>query len=519
MAHPVLAARGMTKSFGANDVLRDIDFEVVSGRNVALCGENGAGKSTLIKLMTGVYAPSAGRVLVDGEPVDFSGPKEAIAAGIAVVHQEFSTLPALTVAENVFLEMEPRSRLGLVDRRSLRRDCVDLLGKLGIGLDPDTELDRLSVAEAQMVEIAKALRSQARVLILDEPTAVLSHREIDHLFRILRDLRERGLGLVYVSHRLDEIFEICTDICVLKDGEITSAGPIERYDHDTVVAAMVGRSLGELFPPRGAPVSDRAPVLSVRGLAVGGRTARGGQESGPGVDPGVDLDVRPGEIVGLAGLVGSGRTELALAIFGAAPGTGTVELHGTPHDRRTPGKSLAAGMAMLTENRGADGLFLDSSVAWNLAATTLGKGARALALSPFDEERRSRSVVERFGVVVDHVGQPISALSGGNQQKVLMGRLLESAPKVLVLDEPTRGVDVATKAEIYRTLRALAEEGVAVLVISSELIEIVGLCDRVLVMRDGALAGELHGDAVTEDGIMAVAAARATSGDGSDAHV
>ena len=515
MAHPVLAARGMTKSFGTNDVLRDIDFKVVSGRNVALCGENGAGKSTLIKLMTGVYAPSAGQVLVDGDPVHFSGPKEAIAAGIAVVHQEFSTLPALTVAENVFLEMEPRNRLGLVDRRRLRRDCIHLLGQLGIDLDPDAELDRLSVAEAQMVEIAKALRSQARVLILDEPTAVLSQREIDHLFRILRELRKRGLGLVYVSHRLDEIFEICTDICVLKDGEVTSTGPIERYDHDTVVAAMVGRSLGELFPPKGAPVSDRAPVLSVRGLAGGGGTARGDS----GVDPGVALDVRPGEIVGLAGLVGSGRTELALAIFGAAAGTGTVELHGTPHDRRTPGKSLAAGMAMLTENRGADGLFLDSSVAWNLAATTLGKGARALALSPFDEERRSRSVVERFGVVVDHVGHPISALSGGNQQKVLMGRLLESTPKVLLLDEPTRGVDVATKAEIYRTLRALAEEGVAVLVISSELIEIVGLCDRVLVMRDGALAGELHGDAVTEDGIMAIAAAGATHGDGSDAHV
>ena len=301
-----------------------------------------------------------------------------------------------------------------------------------------------------MVEIAKALRSQARVLILDEPTAVLSQREIDHLFRILRDLRERGLGLVYVSHRLDEIFEICTDICVLKDGEITSAGPIERYDHDTVVAAMVGRSLGELFPPKGAPVSDRVPVLSVRGLAAGSGTAR--------VDSGVDLDVRPGEIVGLAGLVGSGRTELALAIYGATAGAGTVELHGTPHDRRTPGDSLAAGMAMLTENRKADGLFPNASVAWNLAATTLGKGARALALSPLDEERRSRSVVERFSVVVDHVGQPISALSGGNQQKVLMGRLLENAPRILLLDEPTRGVDIATKAEIYRTLRALGRE-------------------------------------------------------------
>ena len=500
MAHPALAAKGLTKSFGSNEVLRNIDFEVNAGRTIALCGENGAGKSTLIKLMTGVYTPSAGQVLLDGDPVVFAGPKEAIAAGIAVVHQEFSTISALTVAENVFLEKEPCNRLGLVDRRALRRDCVDLLQQLRIDLDPDATLDRLSVAEAQMVEIAKALRSRARVLILDEPTAVLSHREIDHLFMILRDLREQGMGLVYVSHRLDEIFDVCTDICVLKDGDVTSSGPIDDYDHDRVVAAMVGRSLGELFPPKSGAAADKEPVLSLRGL-----TAEGGA-------PPVDLDLRPGEIAGLAGLVGSGRTELALAIFGAARGAGTVELSGTTYGKRTPGRSLAAGLAMLTEDRKANGLFPDASVAWNFAASTLGKGARALALSPRNEEERSRSVVERFSVVVDHVGQPISALSGGNQQKVLIGRLLENAPKILLLDEPTRGVDVATKAEIYRTLRALARDGVAILVISSELIEIVGLCDRVHVMRDGAFVAELHGDAITEDGIMAIAAA-ATGGD------
>jgi len=502
MADPVLAARGMTKLFGSNEVLRNIDFEVIAGRNIALCGENGAGKSTLIKLMTGVYTPSAGQVLLDGAPVVFAGPKEAIAAGIAVVHQEFSTISALTVAENVFLEKEPRNRLGLVDRRALRRDCRDLLQELGIDLDPDTPLERLSVAEAQMVEIAKALRSRARVLILDEPTAVLSHREIDHLFRILRDLREQGMGLVYVSHRLDEIFEVCTDICVLKDGDVTSSGPISDYDHDRVVAAMVGRSLGELFPPKSGPASENEPVLSLRGLTAEGSSAP------------VDLDLRPGEIVGLAGLVGSGRTELALAIFGAARGSGAVELSGKVYDARTPGRSLAGGLAMLTEDRKADGLFPDASVAWNYAASTLGKDVRALALSPQEEERRSRSVVERFKVVVDHVGQPISALSGGNQQKVLIGRLLENAPRVLLLDEPTRGVDVATKAEIYRTLRRLAADGVAILVISSELIEVVGLCDRVHVMRDGALVAELLGDAITEDGIMAAAAA-ATGGDAS----
>ena len=500
MADPVLAARGLTKSFGGNEVLRDIDFEVIAGHNIALCGENGAGKSTLIKLMTGVYTPSAGLVLLDSDPVVFAGPKEAIAAGIAVVHQEFSTISALTVAENVFLEKEPRNRLGLVDRRRLRRDCSDLLQRLAIDLDPDVTLDRLSVAEAQMVEIAKALRSQARVLILDEPTAVLSHREIDHLFRILRDLRNQGMGLVYVSHRLDEIFDVCTDICVLKDGEATSAGAIEDYDHDRVVAAMVGRSLGELFPPKSGPARDVTPVLSLRGL-----TAEGGAAP-------VDLDLRPGEIVGLAGLVGSGRTEIALAVFGAARGSGAVELSGKVYDKRSPGRSLAAGLGMLTEDRKANGLFPDASVAWNFAASTLGKGARRLALSPRNEEERSRSVVERFKVVVDHVGQPISALSGGNQQKVLIGRLLENAPRILLLDEPTRGVDVATKAEIYRTLRRLADEGVAVLVISSELIEVVGLCDRVHVMRDGALVAELLGEDITEDGIMAAAAAATAGG-------
>ena len=274
MAHPALAAKGLTKSFGSNEVLRNIDFEVNAGRTIALCGENGAGKSTLIKLMTGVYTPSAGQVLLDGDPVVFAGPKEAIAAGIAVVHQEFSTISALTVAENVFLEKEPRNRLGLVDRRALRRDCVDLLQQLRIDLDPDATLDGLSVAEAQMVEIAKALRSRARVLILDEPTAVLSHREIDHLFMILRDLRDQGMGLVYVSHRLDEIFDVCTDICVLKDGDVTSSGPIDDYDHDRVVAAMVGRSLGELFPPKsGAASRQRAGALAARPHRRGRRTA------------------------------------------------------------------------------------------------------------------------------------------------------------------------------------------------------------------------------------------------------
>ncbi len=500
MTTPLLAARGISKSFGPIQVLDGIEFEVNAGRNIALCGENGAGKSTLIKLMTGVYHPTAGHVEVDGKPVVFPNPKVAIDAGIAVVHQEFSTLSALTVSENIFLEKEPRTRLGFIDRRRLKADAETLLADLGIDLDPGRTLDRLSVAECQMVEIAKALRTEARVLILDEPTAVLSSRETEHLFRILAGLIDRGMGLVYVSHRLDEVFEICTDITVIKDGGVTSSGTIADYDHDKVVAAMVGRDLGDLFPPKATAALPQPPALAVKGLVV---------ESGL---PPVDLEVRPGEIVALAGLVGSGRTELALAIFGAAQAQGEVQFLGESLPRRSPGSSLARGLAMLTESRKTDGLFPGASVGWNFAATSLGKDAQPYALSPANEERRAHSVVERFAVVVDDTGQPIDSLSGGNQQKVLIGRLLENAPKVLILDEPTRGVDVGAKAEIYRTLRALAEAGVAILMISSELIEVVGLADRVLVMRDGGIAAHLTGADITEDAIITAAAAGDAAG-------
>jgi len=499
MATPVLAARGLSKSFGPNDVLKGIEFEVHSGCNVALCGENGAGKSTLIKLLTGLYTPTAGHVEYEGAEAEWSDPRQALASGIAVVHQEFSVIGALSVAENIFLGAEPRTRLGLIDRKALRSNAEALLQDLGIDLDPNDLVETLSVANKQMVEIAKALRSEAKVLILDEPTAVLSQNETRHLFRIINDLRERGLGLVYVSHRLDEVFEICTDITVIKDGVVTSKGPITDYTHQSVIKAMVGRELGDLFPPKMAGGVAGDPVLEVRDLVVA-----------PNVPP-ANFDVHAGEILGLAGLVGSGRTELALALFGAAPATGDVRLAGEPMPYRDPAGAIEAGMLMLTESRKDDGLFLNTSVARNFAATTSGFGVHHNAIPPGHEERRAAVLKERRGVVVDHVGLPISALSGGNQQKVLVARLLENRPKLLILDEPTRGVDVGAKAEIYKTLRDLANEGMALLVISSELIEVVGLCDRVFVMRGGALAQELAGDEITEEAIIAVAAAETST--------
>lgn len=495
MTQPFLAARNLSKSFGPNDVLRGIEFEVHGGHAVALCGENGAGKSTLIKLLTGLYTPTGGHVEFQGQPAGWSDPRQSLAAGIAVVHQEFSVLGALSIAENIYLGAEPRTRLGLIDRKALNRRAQALLNDLGITLDPNDLVENLSVADKQMVEIAKALRSDAKVLILDEPTAVLSQNETRHLFRIINDLRERGLGLVYVSHRLDEIFEICTDITVIKDGVVTSKGPTQDYTHDSVIAAMVGRELGDLFPPKSTDPTAGETVLKVRNLVVS-----------PNLPP-ASLDVHAGEIAGLAGLVGSGRTELALALYGAAPATGDVTLMGEPMPYRDPAGCIEAGMLMLTESRKDDGLFLNTSVARNFAATTPGHGVHHSAIPPGHEERRAAILKERRGVVVDHVGLPISALSGGNQQKVLVARLLENRPKLLILDEPTRGVDVGAKAEIYKALRELADEGMALLVISSELIEIVGLCDRVYVMRDGEIASELRGDDISEEAIITVAAA------------
>ncbi|WP_136440704.1 sugar ABC transporter ATP-binding protein [Pacificoceanicola onchidii] len=499
MAQPYLAARGLNKSFGPNEVLKGIEFEVHGGHAVALCGENGAGKSTLIKLLTGLYTPTGGHVEFEGQPARWTDPRQSLAAGIAVVHQEFSVLGALSIAENIYLGAEPRTRLGLIDRKALTADAQALLDELGITLDPNALVETLSVADKQMVEIAKALRSEAKVLILDEPTAVLSQNETRHLFRIINDLRAKGLGLVYVSHRLDEIFEICTDITVIKDGVVTSKGPTADYTHDSVVAAMVGRELGDLFPAKAATPTAGEAVLEVRDLVVAS-----------GLPP-ATLQVHAGEIVGLAGLVGSGRTELARALYAGEAVSGDVSLMGEPMPHRDPAGSIEAGMLMLTESRKDDGLFLNSSVARNFSATTPGLGAHHNAIPPGHEERRASVLKERRGVVVDHVGLPISALSGGNQQKVLVARLLENRPKLLILDEPTRGVDVGAKADIYKALRQLADDGMALLVISSELIEIVGLADRVLVMRDGEIAKELRGEDITEAAIITVAAAETAS--------
>lgn len=490
----LLAARRAGKSFDGVSVLRDVDFEVAGGEVHAVVGENGAGKSTLIKLLSGVHAPDSGGIECEGEPVRWQSPHEAQARGISVIHQEFSTLPDLSVEENVHLGIEPCTRLGLIRRAERRRRTRALLQRLAIDLDPAAEVGRLSVADRQMVEIAKALARRARVLILDEPTAVISGREVALLFENVRRLRTDGVGIVYISHRLDEVFEIADRVTVLKDGDHVATRATRQLDHDTLVKMMVGRELAAIFPPKAAVGGEGAVVLEAADIAVPGQSGH------------ADLALRRGEVLGLAGMVGSGRTELAHVLFGAMTSpAGTVRLHGRPRENPSPASSLRAGLAYLTEDRKRDGLFARKSVVENLTTITLERHTARGLLRTGSEDAFARSAIADFAIQLSGPGIAVAALSGGNQQKVLLARLLAAEPAVVLLDEPTRGVDIGAKAEIYRMVRALADGGAAVLMISSELNEIIGMSDRVLVMRDGSIAGELEGASIREEAIMRLA--------------
>ncbi len=487
----LLAAKQLCKSFGQVEVLKDIDIELKAGRVHALCGENGAGKSTIIKLLTGVYSDYTGEMLVNGKPVVYRSIKDAISLGITVVHQEFSVFDNLTVEENILLEAEP-SLFGFVNRKQMRAKCQEILQRLGIDLDVRLPLSALSTAQHQLVEIAKALRYKAQVLILDEPTASLSHTEIEHLFKLIVNLKQQNLAILYVSHRLDEIFAIADDLTIIKDGQISSRGLIGEYDHDKIIAKMVGRSLKDIFPDKSKRKHEsKQAILEVKNLKY-----KPNQK-------GINFKVFSNQIVGLAGLIGSGRTEFAQTIYGIRQSVaGQVYINGKVYDNRTAKKSLDQALVMLTESRKVDGLFLQHSVARNFTASSLTKKHHYLALYSGISELRASSGLECLNVKLANLDQAIVHLSGGNQQKVLLGRILENNPQLLILDEPTRGVDIGAKVQIYHILRDLADQGCAILIISSELIEIVGLCDEVHVMKEGAITATLNGDDINEDEII-----------------
>lgn len=490
MTAELLRLEHVTKHFPGVVALDDVSFDLRGGEVHAVLGENGAGKSTLIKLLSGAHEPDAGRIVVDGRPVRVAGTQDAERFGIATIYQEFNLVPDLTVAENVLLGRQPR-RLGLVSPRRTRARAASALARVGLDVDPETPVRELGVARQQLVEIAKALSLDARVLVLDEPTAALTREETGRLFAIMRQLRADGRGLIFISHHLDEIHEVGDRVTVLRDGRRVDQVPADTGEDD-LVRLMVGRPIEQRYPRRAR--TPGAALLRVRGL-----TRRGVFED-------VSFDVHAGEVVGLAGLVGAGRTEAVRAIFGADPyDSGEVVVDGTPVRRHDVPAALRAGLGLVPEDRKTQGLILGASVADNLGLVTLRQDARAGFVDRRGQHRRASGVAGRLGVRMAGLDQPAGTLSGGNQQKVAIGKWLLARSAVLILDEPTRGVDVAAKVEIYELVNELTAAGRAVVLVSSELPEIIGMCDRVLVMANGRLVGELPHGAATQDRVMSLA--------------
>ncbi|MGC4878722.1 sugar ABC transporter ATP-binding protein [Micromonospora sp. DT43] len=492
---PLLALRGIGKSFLGVRVLGDVDLDVAPGEVHAVVGENGAGKSTLMKIVSGAYTPDEGTVEFAGQPRAFHGPRDAQRAGVGIIHQEFNLLPERTVAENVYLGHEPVRR-GLVDRREMLERTRRLLASIGeTALPADSRVGRLGVAQQQVVEIAKALALDARLLIMDEPTAALADQEVELLYGLVRRLQERGIGLLYVSHRLTEVFDLSSRITVLKDGRRVTTVDTAQTTSDELVRHMVGRELSSYYPDRAGP-DDRGPVrLTVRG--GGNRKLRA-----------VDLELRAGEVLGVGGLQGSGRSALARALFGVAPfTTGDVEVDGEPVRLRSPRAAMRAGIAYVTEDRKGEGIVARQSVLDN--ALLASRAVFAARSGRAARTARVRELLDAVEVRAAGDDQEIRFLSGGNQQKVVLARWLALTPRILLFDEPTRGIDVGAKSAIHDLVRRLASDGAAVLMISSELPELLGMSDRIVVLRDGRIAGELPAGATEEDVVaLAVGAVR-----------
>src|ERR687898_1451081 len=490
---PLLQMRGITKSFFGVPVLDAVYLDAMPGEVHAVVGENGAGKSTLMKILVGAYQPDAGSILLDGEEVRFSHPRRAQERGVSIIYQEFNLLPERTVAQNIFLGREP-ARGPLVDNRAMEEATARLLAELGVegAISPGSPVRDLSVAQQQTVEIAKALSFEARILVMDEPTAALSPHEVEALFERVRLLQQRGLAVLYISHRLKEIFELSRRITVLKDGRRVDTVASDSVRPGELVRMMVGRELDHYFPPRATAGEIGDVRLQVRGGAIGKLHD-------------INLEVRAGEIVGLAGLAGAGRTEVARAIFGVEPFTsGVVELNGKQIRIRSPRQAIRAGIGFLTEDRKLEGLVLPQSVRDNALLALRSLGQARMNERPVKEAPSVLDLARRVELRAASLEQEVRYLSGGNQQKVVLAKWLATRAQILIFDEPTRGIDVGAKAGIHELMRELARAGAAILMISSELPEVIGMSDRILVMRDGTIAGELPAGA-SEAQIMLLA--------------
>jgi galactofuranose transport system ATP-binding protein len=504
---PVLETVGVTKSFGGVHALRSVDFSLAAGEIHALVGENGAGKSTLIKVLTGVYTPDEGQVRYRGEAVHFRRPSDAQHAGISTIYQEVNLVPLLSVARNIFLGREPRNRVGLVDVRSMNARARQLMAELAVDIDVTAELGRLGLGGQQMVALARAMSVDSRVVIMDEPTSSLESKEVETLFRVARSLRDRGVGLIFVSHRLDELWELCDRVTILRDGRWVHTGHLAELSRLDLVSRMLGRDVEEVATQGATEFGEShlqgdAPALEVLGIEVRNRLH------------GIDLTVRPGEVVGLAGLLGSGRSETVKAVYGAMKTkSGAVTVAGKKVRSNSVRQALASGIALLSEDRKAEGIIPDLSVRDNIALAVLPRLSRVGVVSEAKIDKLVETFMRRLQIKASSPDQKVRELSGGNQQKVLIARWLCTEPKVFLLDEPTRGIDVGAKAEVQSLIDELAQQGVAVVLISSEMDELVEGADRIVVLHDGAVRTELDGHNLSSSELLrALAGDRTTEG-------
>ncbi|WP_369407260.1 sugar ABC transporter ATP-binding protein [Fulvimarina pelagi] len=488
---PIVELVRVSKAFGPVKVLAGVDFDLYPGEVHALMGENGAGKSTMIRIASGDHRADEGEIHLDGEVRRFSGPREAQAEGIAVVHQELLLFPALSVAENIFLGHQPKTRRGFVDWAKMRREARELLDRLDCPrLDVDQRVSKLSVADRQRVEIARALSRQARVLIMDEPTAALAEADVKRLLEVIRRLREDGVAIVYVSHRMNEIFAIADRVTVLRDGKSIGTHPVSEVTEASLVSMMVGRDIQQLFPK--IEVKRGETRLEVRNL------------SRAGLVEDISFDLHAGEILGIAGLVGSGRTELAQTIFGVTPATaGEIQVDGKPKKIASVRDAIANGIAYVPEDRGLHGLVRPQPLRENVTMAILDRLTKFSVVDTGREQRMAAQAIDRFAIRARDARQRVGQLSGGNQQKVVLAKWLATDPKVLILDEPTRGIDIGAKTEIHRLMGELARKGIAILMISSELPEVLGMSDRILVMKEGRLSAVIDRKDATPDSVGA----------------
>jgi len=498
---PFLEMHGIWKTFPGVKALRGVDLSVRQGEVHAIAGENGAGKSTLMKIMTGVFtADPGGTIQIDGRPVLIRDPVHARALGISIIYQELSMVENLTVAENIFLAREPLGRGGLIDKRRMDSEARQILDALELRIEPNVLVGDLSIGQKQMIEIAKAISYDSRIIIMDEPTASLSHHETETLIARIKQLRARNIGIVYISHRLDEIFEIADRVTILRDGETVDSLPIAEVTRAILVRKMVDRELSQLYGSRVSTATNEI-VLSVRGLTLKNVSAHQSRVAN------INFDLHKGEVLGFFGLIGAGRTEIMEMIFGVRPYLGEILLEGARVDIREPGDAIALGIGFVTEDRKAQGLVLGMSVRENFSLTHLSDYCAFDFVNERRERERCREFVQTLGIKTPSIEQRALNLSGGNQQKVVIAKWVARRPRILIVDEPTRGIDIGAKAEVHALLGRLAKEGVAVIVISSDLPEILAVSDRIIVVKEGRVSGELMGSDASQELVMEAATA------------